>query len=350
MDPSTMAATAREASTAGSSSPRTSFVADSLILPTRNGRLFASAFALIYVHTFVSLSVAVLYAHPLATGVLLRVYSLVRDNDGGPGRRQHVVYASESDDEIRGHAKKLLLLYLAYLASQLATRAAVALAASATCRGDRRPRSLAGLVRGKAAAGRVRGTLATAALVLVLEHASFAALLAACLALASWRGWTSGAAARSDAAASFVTGYVLFLLLLLLSHLFLAAVFQVAIAASAADEGYGEGGARAALRRAWRLMTERARRKEAAVMLLVASLLPVAISSAYAFAMYCFQRAPDAGIVGVLHGYLLPSVGMQLFSTVAAAVFYHRCMEHHHDPTVLQPTAKLAIAKSSVID
>ncbi|KAF7039623.1 hypothetical protein CFC21_049585 [Triticum aestivum] len=346
MDPSTMAATAREASTAGSSSPRTSFVADSLILPTRNGRLFASAFALVYVHTFVSLSVTVLYAHPLATAVLLRVYSLVRDNDGGPGRRQHVVYASESDDEIRGHAKKLLPLYLAYLASQLATRAAVALAASATCRGDRRPRSLAELVRGKAAAGRVRGTLATAALVTVLEHASFAALLAACLALASWRWWTSGAAARSDAAASFVTGYVLFLLLLLLlSHLFLAAVFQVAIAASAADEGYGEGGTRAALRRAWRLMAERARRKEAAVMVLVASLLPVAISPVYAFAMYCSLRAPDAGIVAVLHGYLLPSVGVQLLSTVAAAVFYHRCMEHHHDPAVLQPTTKLAIAK-----
>ncbi|VAH84038.1 unnamed protein product [Triticum turgidum subsp. durum] len=178
-----MAATATEASTTGSSSPRTSFVADSLILPTRNGRLFASTFALVYAHTFVSLSVAVLYAHPLATAVLLRVYSLVRDNDGGPGRSQHVVYASESDDEIRGHAKKLLVVYLAYLASQLATR-----------------------------------------------------------------------------------------------------------------------------------------------------------------------RAPDAGMVGVLHVYLLPSIGVQLFSTVAAAVFYHRCMEHHHDPAVLQPTTKLAIAKSSVID
>ncbi|KAF7025582.1 hypothetical protein CFC21_037751 [Triticum aestivum] len=312
-----MAATARGASTAGSSSPRTSFVADSLILPTRNGRLFASAFALVYVHTFVSLSVAVLYAHPLATAVLLRVYSLVRDNDGGPGRSQHVVYASESDDEIRGHAKKLLVVYLAYLASQLATRVAVALAASATCRGDRRPRSLAKLVRGKAAAGRVRGTLATAALVAVVEHASLAALLAS----PSRRG----AGGR-------------------------AVPLPVAIAASAADEGYGEGGTRAAFRRAWRLMAERARRKEAAVMVVVASLLPVAISRAYAFAMYCSQRAPDAGIIGVLHGYLLPSVGVQLLSTVAAAMFYHRCMEHHHDPAVLQPRTKLAIAKSSVID
>ncbi|KAF7032544.1 hypothetical protein CFC21_043703 [Triticum aestivum] len=323
-----MAATA--ASNAGSSSPRTSFVADSLVLPTRNGSLFASAFALVYAHTFVSFSVALLYAHPLAAAVLVHVGVLAREND------IYDFYPAESDEEIRGHAKKLLLLYLAYLASQLATRVAVALAASATCAGDRRPRSLTELV----AAGRTRATLATAALVAVLQFASSAAVLAACLA--SWCWWKRGAAARSDTAAavaSFVSGYVLFLLLLvLLSHIFLAAVFQVAIAASAADEGYGEGGTRAALRRAWRLMAARAMRKEAAVMVLVASLLPVAIYPAYAFAVYCLQ----SGVFGVFHGYLLPSAGVQLYSTVAAAVFYHRCTEHHYYESVMPLAMKQA--------
>ena len=323
-----MAATA--ASNAGSSSPRTSFVADSLVLPTRNGSLFASAFALVYAHTFVSFSVALLYAHPLAAAVLVHVGVLAREND------IYDFYPAESDEEIRGHAKKLLLLYLAYLASQLATRVAVALAASATCAGDRRPRSLTELV----AAGRTRATLATAALVAVLQFASSAAVLAACLA--SWCWWKRGAAARSDTAAavaSFVSGYVLFLLLLvLLSHIFLAAVFQVAIAASAADEGYGEGGTRAALRRAWRLMAARAMRKEAAVMVLVASLLPVVIYPVYAFAVYCLQ----SGVFGVVHGYLLPSAGVQLYSTVAAAVFYHRCTEHHYYESVMPLAMKQA--------
>ncbi|VAH68251.1 unnamed protein product [Triticum turgidum subsp. durum] len=329
-----MAATA--GSTAGSSSPRTSFVADSLILPTRNGSLFASAFALVYAHTFVSLSVALLYAHPLAAAVLVHVGVLAREDDG------YDFYAAERDEEIRGHAKKLLLLYLAYLASQLVTRVAVALAASATCAGDRRPRSLAELV----AAGRIRGTLATAALVAVLQLASSAALLAACLA--SWCWWTRGAAARSDTAAavsSFVSGYVLFLLLLaLLSHIFLAAVFQVAIAASAADEGYGERGTCAALRRAWRLMAARAMRKEAAVMLLVASLLPVVIYPVYTFAVYCLQSGVcvcNTPVLGVVHGYLLPSAGVQLYSTVAATVFYHRFTEHHYE-SVMPLTMKQA--------
>ncbi|VAH84048.1 unnamed protein product [Triticum turgidum subsp. durum] len=46
-------------------SPCAGFVADSLILPTRNARLFAPVFALVLAHTFVFLAVAVHFAHEM---------------------------------------------------------------------------------------------------------------------------------------------------------------------------------------------------------------------------------------------------------------------------------------------
>ncbi|VAH68259.1 unnamed protein product [Triticum turgidum subsp. durum] len=46
-------------------SPCAGFVADSLILPTRNVRLFAPVLALVLAHTFLFLAVAVHFAHDL---------------------------------------------------------------------------------------------------------------------------------------------------------------------------------------------------------------------------------------------------------------------------------------------
>ncbi|KAM0821521.1 hypothetical protein ACQ4PT_072144 [Festuca glaucescens] len=298
-----MAATV--ASTAGSSSCL-SFVAESLILPTRNGSLFASVFVLVFAHTFVSVAVAVVFVHPRAASILLQVELLIRND-------VRVRYAVESDG-FQEHAEKLLLFYLAYLASKLATQLAVALAASATACG--RQCSLAELVRGKAATGRIRGALATAALVAVLELASTVLLTAS---LVAW--WMYSAAhTETGGMESFISGSLLLLFLLaLISHLCLAAVFTLAIAVSAAEEGGGGG---PHFRRSWRLVTARTRRKEAAVLVLLASLLPVAIYPAYAFAVYC----RSAWVLVVVPGNLLPSVGVLLHSTVAATVFYHRCM------------------------
>ncbi|CAM0884522.1 unnamed protein product [Alopecurus aequalis] len=310
------------------SSPCASFVEETLLLPTRNARLFAPVFAIVFAHTFVFLAVAVLLAHPLAAVAL---------NDGPTwsNAREYAVSA----DRIREHASKLLLLYLAYLASKLAVQAAVALAASATWRGGSsdRPCSFAGLVRGEATAGRVRTVFATAALVAVVELAS-TALPAACLA-----SWWRYSATHSDSGSeeSFVQGVLLFLFLLaLLFRLCLAAVVPVAIAASLAEEG-GDVGAGAHIRRAWRLMTTAARRKEAAVQVLVVGVvLPVATYPVYAFALDCAQG--DAlWLLGVLHGFILPSAGVQLYSTVAATVFYHRCVELHPEPAI-PLTVKLA--------
>ncbi|XP_051227940.1 uncharacterized protein [Lolium perenne] len=301
-----MAATV--ASTAGSSSCL-SFVAESLILPTRNGSLFASLFALAFAHTFVSVAVAVVFVQPITASVLLQVKLLIRND-------VRVRYAVESDGFLE-HTEKLLLFYLAYLASKLATQVAVALAASATAYG--RPCSLADLVRGKAATGRIRCALATSALVAVLELACTVLLTAS---LVAW--WMYSAThAETGGMESCISGCLLLLFLLaLVAHLCLAAVFTLAIVVSAAEEGGGGG---SHFWRAWRLVTARARRKEAAVLVLVANLLPAAIYPAYAFAAYC----GTAWALVFVPGYLLPSTGALFHSTVAATVFYQQCMEHH---------------------
>ncbi|CAM0884523.1 unnamed protein product [Alopecurus aequalis] len=287
--------------------PCASFVAESLLLPTRNRGLFAAAFALVFAHTFASVAVAVVFVHPIAASVLLQVHLLIR-NDA------RVRYAVESDG-FREHAEKLLLFYLAYLASKVATQVAVALAASATAGG--RMCSLAELVRGKAAAGSILGALATAALVVFLELAS-TVLLTACFA-----SWWMYSATHSGAGGmqSFIRGCLLLLLFLaLLTHLCLAAVFLVTIAASAAEEG---GGAGSHFRQACRLVTARARWKEVAVMVLVSSLLPVAINLVYAFAVY----SGSAWALVVVPGFLLPPVGVLFHSMLGATVFYYGCME-----------------------
>jgi hypothetical protein len=318
-----MAATV--ASTAGSSSCL-SFVAESLILPTRNGSLFASVFALAFAHTFVSVAVAVVFVQPITASVLLQVKLLIRND-------VRVRYAVESDGFLE-HTEKLLLFYLAYLASKLATQVAVALAASATAYG--RPCSLADLVRGKAATGRIRCALATSALVAVLELASTVLLTAS---LVAW--WMYSAThAETGGMESFISGWLLLLFLVaLISHLCLTAVFTLAIAVSAAEEGGGGG---SHFRRSLQLVTSssRARRKDAAVMVLVASLLPVAIYPVYAFAAYC----DTAWALVFVPGYLLPSAGALFHSTVAATVFYqlHGASSSHQGTAAIPLMAKLA--------
>jgi hypothetical protein len=147
--------------------------------------------------------------------------------------------------------------------------------------------------------------------------------------------WSYGAA-HSDTGGveSFVQGLLLFLfILVLLLRLFLAAVFQVAIAASASAEEGCEGSARALLR-AWRFMTTTARRKEAAVQVFVVCVvLPLATYPVYAFALDCAQ-GESLFLLGGLHGFVLSSAGVQLYSTVAATMFYHRCVELHPEPAI----------------
>ncbi|XP_044973229.1 uncharacterized protein LOC123440744 isoform X2 [Hordeum vulgare subsp. vulgare] len=304
-------------------SPCAGFVTDVLILPTRNVRLFAPVFALVLAHTFASLAVAVLLAHPLAT--------VERD-----GHEYEV-----SPQKIWEHSAGLQALYLAYVASKLATQATVALAACATLRGDR-PRSLAELLRGTPR----RGCLfAGAALVAAAELACTA--VPAYYLDSWWRySWTHP---DTGGVESFVQGVLLFVsLATLIFRLCLAAVFPVAIAASATaateEGGHGCGGADAAthLHRAWRLMTAAASWKEAALQVLVVTVvLPLATYPVYAFALeYGQAQGGFLLLLGSLYGYLLPSAGVQLYSAVAATVFYHRCMEQQRHELAIPVTMK----------
>ncbi|KQK11340.1 uncharacterized protein LOC104583368 [Brachypodium distachyon] len=331
------AATAAAAAAAGGLSPWASFVEESLIMPGRNPGLFLRLVALLFAHTFVFLSLAVRSAHPAILSLLsLQTDPRPRRRFNGFGRDRYSDYyypsATGGGDEVMEHGRTLLLVYLAYLASKLAAQAAVALAASALARGGR-PSALR---------GRIGSLAATAAFLAALELAS-TALLAACLA--SWWATTYDSTAM---AASFVSGALLFVLLCVAvpARLSLAAAVPMAMAAVASSAPDVLGGP-SALRRAWRLMAARERRKEAAVLVAAAGLLPVVAYPVYAFALACEPGPRDSVFVllAMLPGYLFPSVAVQLYSTVAAAVFYHR-FGGPHEPAAAIPltTATKAIA------
>jgi hypothetical protein len=57
-------------------SPCVRLIEESLLLPTQDVRLFAKTFLILFTHTFVSIAVAVHYAHPLATGILSDIKTL----------------------------------------------------------------------------------------------------------------------------------------------------------------------------------------------------------------------------------------------------------------------------------
>lgn len=286
--------------TAASSPPlprspwRISLAEESLVLPAKNPRLFALVSLLILAHTFLFLSVALLRAHPLAAAIM-DALTITTDN-------------AAATDEVWGHGKELALLYLAYLASKLVTQEAAVLAASATRSGDL-------LIRCKptkvARARPVFFAITAAFTAAALELVASAALL---LALTH--------------STSLLLGCVLLLLCL-------GALLPVSIAAAAVavDESCG-------VRGAWQLVASR--RGEAAVLALAAGLLPVAVYPAYALALesarsnaatmirrYGFDESVwELGVHA--YAYLLPSVGVQLFSAVAATVFYHRRREERH--------------------
>lgn len=299
-----------------SSSPCISFIEESLILPTRNARLFAFTSLLIFAHTFLFLAVAVLHVHPLAATVLSDIDAL---KSFDPASYIYGMALGRTQKQ----AKVLLLVYLAYVASKLTTQVVTVLAASATCSGERS--SFAEMLRWKVVKARIRGLFVTAAFVGVLELTSTTLLVVLLTFSLSY----------TDSVASSL-GLYLPLLLALPFYLYLGAVFPVSLAVSAAEEDCR--GVRA-LRRAWRLM--KARRKEAAVLALVASLLPVAIYPGYTF-LLDLTLMEAVCMMSIQYGFLLPSVGVQLYSMVAATVFYYQCMEAERMETVASGPARVS--------
>ncbi|RCV10360.1 hypothetical protein SETIT_2G106000v2 [Setaria italica] len=251
----------------------------SLLLPTQDDRLFATTFLLLFAHTFVSIAVAVHYAHPLATSILSDVKALKAAAATSHNYDRAVVGTTWE------HGKKLFLIYLAYVASKLATQLAVTLAASATYSGEHLTR--------KVVKERIGGLLGTAAFAGVLEL-SLTALLVARTSLA------------------------------LLPYVYLGTGIPVSVAASAVDRGCHS------------LMKARTK-EEAAVLVFVVNLLPAVVYPApvYAFSFvypadeyslyYPVDRFSisneDVWLIGVVSGSGLPTVGAQLFSMVTATVF-----------------------------
>lgn len=298
------------AKASSSLSPCIRLIEESLLLPTQDVRLFASAFLLIFAHTFTFIAVAVHLAHPLATSLLADIQAALNKNtttSSSTDENSAAVDAASWD-----HAKKLLLIYLAYLGSKLGTQLVVALAAAATYSGERLTR--------QAASDRLTsgGLLATAAVAGALEL-SLTALLVAPLVYA----WTSAAGATTSASACGY--YALVLAAALLLNACLGTVATVGVAASAADKGCRGVWA---LCRAWRLMA--ARRKEAAVLVFVVSVLPAVIYPAPVFSFSfvyppekysTYYSAEHVLLLGLVSGSGLPSVGAQLLAVVAATVF-----------------------------
>ncbi|CAN6179819.1 unnamed protein product [Urochloa humidicola] len=311
---------ATKSNASSSLSPCIRLVEESLLLPTQDVRLFATTFLLIFAHTFAFIAVAVHFAHPLATSLLTDIKAL---------KTTDTTSYTAAVETTWHHGKKLFLIYLAYVASKLATQLAVALAASAAYSGER-------LTARKVAKERIGGLLSTAAFAAALEVSLTAALLVPLLIVSST--WTY---ADSSSAVKSLCGYTVFAVALVL-YIYLGTVIPVSVAASAVDNGcHGVW----ALRRAWRLMRAM-KKEEAAVLVFVVNLLPAVIYPApvYAFASvypaeeysrYYYGRYPverfsldnallqgqDVWLLGVVSGSGLPTVGAQLFSMVTATVF-----------------------------
>ncbi|CAN6217031.1 unnamed protein product [Urochloa humidicola] len=199
-------------------SPCIRLVEESLLLPTQDVRLFATTFLLIFAHTFAFIAVAVHFAHPLATSLLDDIKALKTTDTTSHSYTAAVETTGQ-------HGKKLFLIYLAYVASKLATQLAVALATSATYSGERLTRKVVKV--------RIGGLLGTAAFAAVLE-VSLTALLVALL-VSTWT-YADSSAVKS------MFGYTVFAVALVL-YIYLDTVIPVSVAASAvAEPAWGLGG------------------------------------------------------------------------------------------------------------
>uniref|UniRef100_A0A0D9XB77 Uncharacterized protein n=1 Tax=Leersia perrieri TaxID=77586 RepID=A0A0D9XB77_9ORYZ len=299
------AAAARSSSS--SSSPCTTFIAESLILPTRNIRLFAPIFLLIFCHTFAFLAIAAIHVNPLAASLdthALAAGVLLHPPD--EDTTHNVLADSDDDDAIRGHAKRLAVVYVAYLVSRLAVQVVAVVAGRTTYSGDRLTFSEL-LLRWNSVKERISGPLVTAMFMGVLD------LMTATILVVAARLTTT----------KILGGYLVFVVALgFYAHL--SAVIPVSLAVSSAEGRV----AAPALWMAWRLMT--AKRKEAAVLTLIVCLVPAAVCPVYAIAaslsdnlMFSFY----VWLMGIVFGFFLLPVALQLLSTAAATVFYYHCLE-----------------------
>ncbi|XP_015698860.1 uncharacterized protein LOC107305477 [Oryza brachyantha] len=282
------------------------FIAESMILPTRNIRLFAPIFLLIFGHTFVFLAVAAIHVNPLAASIDVHTLAagiplLVH----APGST--TTHAAPTDTgAIRGHAKKGALVYLAYLLTRLAVQVVAVVAGCTTYSGERL--AFTELLGWNAIKGRITRPLTTAMFLGILDLATVALVAVGVSGMAS------------------ILSFPL-LLAAVVFYVHLSAVTPVSIAVSSAEGRW----AAPALWQAWRLM--KARRKEAGVLTLIACLVPAAVWPVYAIAATLSDRLWISTffvwLMGIVFGFFLLPVALQLLATAAATVFYYHCVEVH---------------------
>ncbi|KAF7004045.1 hypothetical protein CFC21_019299 [Triticum aestivum] len=283
------------------------FLKEALILPTLNPKLFTPLLLLFAAAAFLDHIVGFVFVQPLADVVASHV-SEVNNTDFSSAEYAEVM---EMGRPLLQDGMKLILIavskVMVALAVGFAKKILFLFAASTTYSGDRY--SLAELLR-ELVKGRIslKAPFITIAVVGALD---FAWAVLAALPPALMRG-PSGVLS--------VQGLVS--LMALLASLYVTVVALVGVAASVVDRRCR--GVRA-LRQAWRLVTL-LRRKEGLLLVLVAHFMPTVVAPLYRVALVYAKTSMALCLCSLaVHAFL--SCALQLFSLMAATVYYYQAMQ-----------------------
>ncbi|KAM3370660.1 hypothetical protein ACQJBY_018170 [Aegilops geniculata] len=280
------------------------FLKEALILPTLNPKLFTPLLLLFAAAAFLDHIVNFLFVQPLAEVVASHAtelnntdfssaeYAKLMEMEGPKQDGMRLILIGVSEVVVAlavGFVKKILFLF----------------AASMTYSGGRY--SLAELVKGRIS---LKGPSITIAVIDALDFASV--VLAALIPAPALMGGLSGVLS--------VKGLVY--LIALLTSLYFTAVALVGVAASVVDRRCRGVGA---LRQAWRLVTL-VRRKEGLLLVLVAHFVPTVVAPLYRVAL-AYAKTSMAVCLCLLAVHAFLSCALQLFSLMAATVYYYQAMQ-----------------------
>ncbi|CAO2163835.1 unnamed protein product [Urochloa humidicola] len=287
------------------------FLKHGVVIPARNGALFAPLLALTAALAAALLLGNALAVQPLAAAVLLDADAISRADPASAAYR-HLVRALQS------HLTRLLLAaggcLLGAVVAGSAIKIATVFAAVAAFPSPSSPSSSSASTSAAAlslAKGNLWGPIVTIAFGYVLELVCAAAIVALAVL----------AVALLDYSLLLLFLDALLVLLASLFLVYLTVVCAVAVAVSAAEPG--RRGA-AAVSRAWRLM--RGRGAQAALYVVATCALGAAVSPVYTLALTWWRRSSAAGVTaGVAYVLLLGAV--EVFSTAAVTAYYFECRE-----------------------
>jgi hypothetical protein len=280
-----------------------SFLKEGLLLPSHNRRLFAAVFSII-VATTCLLVVNCVAVQPLTNEIVLHAKALNSTDPSSPDFL-HLILDIQDDTRALLRTGTAYLLFAVIIVS--AIRLVVLFAAVATYSGELHTfGSLLGKVKTQ-----LKGPALTLAFVYALEIAYFA-MLVAMLALLIFL-------AIKDYFGLFCVVWLLLLVPLIVFLVYFSFLCSMSVVVAVAEPGcHGAG----ALARAWRLM--KGKRRQAALLIFVTSLLAAALLRVHALAKTCALTDKAAGLLlGFLCVILMSAV--QLFEVCAKAAFYYEC-------------------------